>query len=319
MKAIALTILGACCLAGCAKTTSTGSDSTPVQEAPAQMSAPFDADSAYSFIARQVEFGPRVPGTAAHTACGDWLEQKLRETGCEVIVQRVTLHAFDGTPLPARNIFARFNPQAADRTLLLAHWDTRPWADNDPDSANHSKPVPGANDGASGVGVLLEVARQLNLAGSDKGIDILFTDAEDYGSDGDEDSWALGTRYFAENPPVAGYAPKQAVLLDMVGGAGSIFTREYFSNQYAPALLDDLWASARATGNEQLFSNTPGGAITDDHLELLKVGIPTVDIIGFSPDGGFLPTWHTLRDDMTNISRETLQAVGTTLMHWLSK
>lgn len=318
MKAIALTILGAACLAGCGRGASASADSAPAQPSVAAASTPFDADSAYAYVEKQVAFGPRVPGTPAHRACGDWLESRMRELADTVISQRVTLTAFDGTPLPARNILARFNPQAPSRTLLLAHWDTRPWADNDPNEENRSKPVPGANDGASGVGVLLEVARQLRAGGSDAGIDILFVDAEDYGSTDVDDSWALGARHFVQHPPVEGYAPERAVLLDMVGGEGSTFAREYFSQHYAPQMLDAFWSAARDAGYASVFSNEMGPAITDDHLEFIKAGIPAIDVIAFSPEGTFLPTWHTLQDDMAHISRETLEAVGTTLMYWLS-
>ena len=317
MKAFVLTILGASCLMACARNEH-GSSDTASSPAPAQAAeVRFDADSAYSYIDRQVAFGPRVPGSQAHSECGDWLEQKVRTYADDVTVQRATLTAFDDTPLPMRNILARFNPGASDRTLLLAHWDSRPWADNDPDPANHSRPVDAANDGASGVGVLLEVARQLSLAGTDKGIDILFVDTEDYGSEGDDDSWALGTRYFAQNPPIAGYRPARAVLLDMVGGEDCVFAREYFSQQYAPTLLDELWQTAGALGFDSLFVNAQGGAITDDHVELIKAGIPAIDIIGTDPQGGFLPTWHTASDNMAHISRSTLAAVGATIMQWL--
>ncbi len=319
MKAIALTILAAGILMGCGRGASASAESTPATPSVASSPTPFDADSAYAYVERQVAFGPRVPGTSGHAACGDWLEGRMKEYADTVISQRVTLRAFDGTPLPARNIMARFNPQAPSRTLLLAHWDTRPWADNDPAQSNRDKPVPGANDGASGVGVLMEVARQLRESGTQAGVDILFVDAEDYGSEDVEESWALGARYFVQNPPVPGYVPARAVLLDMVGGEGSVFAREYFSQNYAPQLLDSFWAAARDAGHASLFSNETGPAITDDHLEFIKAVIPAIYVIAFSPEGSFLPTWHTLQDDMAHISRETLGAVGSSLMHWLSE
>lgn len=317
MKVFALTILTAAALCGCSRQAAASADTTPAEAAQQAVSAPFSADSAYAYVERQVQFGPRVPGSQAHSSCAEWLAAELRRRGAQVTVQEARLTAFDGTPLPARNIFAQFNPQAADRTLLLAHWDSRPWADEDPDPANHKKPVPAANDGASGVGVLLEIARQLQAVGSQKGIDILLVDAEDYGTEGDEDSWALGTRYFVQNPPVSGYRPARAVLLDMVGGRGTVFTREYFSNQNAPELLNQLWSAAADAGHSDLFLNEYGAGITDDHIELIKAGIPAIDIIGFDPEGGFTPTWHTLSDDMNHISRETLGAAGETVMHWL--
>lgn len=192
-------------------------------ETPAETSVPeiaevsFDADSAYSYVKRQVDFGPRVPNTEAHRLCGDWLVSELKRHGAEVTEQRADLKAFDGNILKARNIFAQYNPEAKERILLLAHWDCRPWADADPDPSKHRQPVDGANDGASGTGVLLEVARQLGAKAPAHGVDILFVDAEDWGDDGHEDSWALGARHFMENPPVENYHPYEAILLDMVG------------------------------------------------------------------------------------------------------
>ena len=216
-------------------------EQTRTEDTAAVEAAPFDADSAYAYIERQMAFGPRVPGTEAHRRAGEWLISELNRHGAEVIEQRATLTAFDGTRLPALNILGRINPDATDRTLLLAHWDCRPWADQDPDESKRTLPVDGANDGASGVGVILEIARQLELSGSTKGVDILFVDAEDWGAENDEDSWALGTRYFVENPPVKDFSPREAILLDMVGGRDAVFPREYFSQQNAPALNDALW------------------------------------------------------------------------------
>lgn len=292
-----------------------GQQAVPVGKAPAIASA-FVADSAFSNVERQLQFGPRVPGTPAHDACGKWLEAELRRHGAEVTLQQATLRAFDGAPLPATNILGQFNPEATDRTLLVAHWDTRPWADNDPDPANHDKPVPGANDGASGVAVLLEIARVLGQQGTvGKGIDILFVDAEDYGSEGDDESWALGARMFVQNPP-EGYRPARVILLDMVGGRGTSFRREMFSDAYAPALLDDVWDAAALAGHADLFTNLQGGAITDDHVEFLKAGVPAIDIIALS-DTGFPDTWHTVNDDLRHIDPAMLDATGRTVLTYL--
>ena len=183
----AATILSAC------GNKAASSASAAVSPEESVVDVPFDADSAYSYVARQVAFGPRVPNTEAHRLCGDWLTAELKRHGASVTEQKADIKAFDGTILHARNIFGQINPQAKERTLLLAHWDCRPWADADPDPANHKTPVDGANDGASGVGVILEIARQLNLSNSDRGVDFLFVDAEDWGTDGDDESWALGT------------------------------------------------------------------------------------------------------------------------------
>ncbi len=279
----------------------------------------FDADSAYSYVERQVAFGPRVPNTEAHRRCGEWLASELRRRGADVTEQRSDLTAFDGTVLKAVNILGRFNTESPDRLLLLAHWDCRPWADQDPNPDNRKKPVDGANDGASGVGVLLEIARQLSEKAPGKGVDILFVDAEDWGTEGSEDSWALGARYFMEHPPVEGYLPDEAILLDMVGGKGAVFCREYFSEQAAPRLAQSLWGIAASRGYGDLFLNKLGGAVTDDHVQLIEKGVPAVDIIEYHPEqeSGFNPHWHTVSDNMENIDRTTLKAVGETVMQYL--
>lgn len=281
----------------------------------------FNRDSAYAYVARQVEFGPRVPNTEAHKQAGEWLTSELKRHGGKVIEQKADLKAFDGTVLKSKNIFAQFNPENKDRILLLAHWDSRPWADKDPDASNHKKAVPGANDGASGTGVLLEIARQISVEGTDKGIDILFVDAEDWGTDGDEDSWALGTKYFVEHLPVAGYSPQVAILLDMVGGKGATFCREYFSEQSAPGVAQEIWDMAHKSGYGELFLNRMGSAILDDHVQLIKSGIPAIDIVEYHPEdeNGFNPRWHTVSDNMEGISKETLGAVGDTVLKWLMK
>lgn len=279
----------------------------------------FDADSAYSYVERQVAFGPRVPNTEAHHRCGEWLASELRRRGADVTEQRADLTAFDGTVLKAVNILGRFNTESPDRLLLLAHWDCRPWADQDPNPDNRKKPVDGANDGASGVGVLLEIARQLSEKAPGKGVDILFVDAEDWGTEGSEDSWALGARYFMEHPPVEGYLPDEAILLDMVGGKGAVFCREYFSEQAAPRLAQSLWGIAASRGYGDLFLNKLGGAVTDDHVQLIEKGVPAVDIIEYHPEqeSGFNSHWHTVSDNMENIDRATLKAVGETVMQYL--
>ena len=273
----------------------------------------FDADSAYAYVAKQLEFGPRVPNTEAHRKAGDWLASELRRHGAQVTEQRMKLKAFDGTVLDARNIFGQYNPEKEDRILLLAHWDCRPWADEDPDPAKRRQPVDGANDGASGVAVLLELARQWSIKEPQTGVDILFSDAEDWGREGDDDSWAMGTRYFIEHPPVEGYWPSQAILLDMVGGEGAVFCREYFSEHSNPQLNALVWQAAARAGYGDMFLNRMGGAVTDDHIELIKKGIPAIDIIEFHPENGFNARWHTTSDNLEGISRETLGAVGETI------
>lgn len=298
-----------------------GKKATAESPASSPVEVSFNADSAYSYVARQVAFGPRVPNTDAHRQCGGWLASELRRHGAKVTEQHASLKAFDGTVLNALNIFGQYNPDARERILLLAHWDCRPWADKDPDPANHGRPVDGANDGASGTGVILEIARQLSTNAPSKGIDILFVDAEDWGTDGDEDSWALGARHFMENLPVEGYSPDEAILLDMVGGKDAVFCREYFSERSAPALAQEIWGIAASRGYGNIFLNRMGSAVTDDHVQLISHGIPAIDIIEFHPDSesGFNPRWHTASDNMDGIDRATLGAVGETVMQYITK
>ena len=301
---------------------------TPASETAAEaVTVPsFNADSAYAYVARQTQFGPRVPGTAAHAACKDWLTAKLHAAGADtVFVQEGRQDDGRGKTVTVRNVFARFGGKKADRVLLLAHYDTRPWADEDPEASNRNTPIDGANDGASGVGVLLEVARVLGTQTAPVGVDILLTDCEDSGisgddeGDGHEDTWCLGARYFAANLPYPAALPKGAVLLDMVGGRNAVFRQEYFSLQRAPQLTRTLWNAAAAAGAGSRFPATVGGAVNDDHLPLLDAGVPTVDIIeiGHPQTGSFNPTWHTLQDNMDNIDAATLDAVGRTLLQYI--
>lgn len=314
VMAILLTLLS------CGAGKSGSADSSAVREATSPEAEPaFDADSAYALVARQLEFGARVPGTEAHRQCGEWLADELRRLGLEVTEQTATLTTFDGTRIPMRNIFASINPDATDRTLLLAHWDSRPWADNDPDPVNHKTPVMGANDGASGVAVLLELARTLKDSDTEKGIDILLCDAEDWGTEGDDDSWALGARYFAQHPIKDGYEPSQAILIDMVGAQDAVFPREYFSQRSVPSLVDKIWATANSLGYSEMFPNKIGSAVNDDHVELLKAGIPAIDIIDYREGTGFFPYWHTAGDTLDKISPATLGAVGRILEAFLKQ
>lgn len=283
----------------------------------------FIADSAYQYIQNQVNFGPRVPNTSAHKACAEYLSAKLIEFGAEVTEQKVKLAAFNGDVLDAVNIIGAFNPTEKQRVLLFAHWDTRPWSDHDPNPANRKKPVLGANDGASGVGVLLEIARQLSINPPSIGVDIIFFDAEDYGAPEDyrgdaTNSWCLGSQYWAENPHKSPYFAKYGILLDMVGAENARFYREQISDYFAKSIVDKVWNTARNLGFEKFFINQKGGTITDDHLYINQlVGIPSVDIIQYNPHGetGFGDYWHTTQDDMSNINTETLFAVGTTILH----
>ena len=273
----------------------------------------FDGNGALALARQQCEFGPRVPGTPAHAQCADWLITTLQASCDTVILQTGTVQTATEGNIGIKNIIGVINPDASQRLLLLAHWDTRPWADNDPDEANHRKPVMGANDGASGVAVLLQLARQLKDDGTDLGIDILLVDAEDMGVDDNEESWGLGTQYWTQHPHVTGYKPIFGILLDMVGSSNATFSREYYSMQYASGFVDLVWKNAASSH----FINAQGGAVTDDHIFINRAGIPCVDIIDMRSDSdtGFCPEWHTVNDTMDAIDPTTLTEVGQTLLN----
>lgn len=288
-----------------------------------QVKAPeFDADSAYQYVKAQVDFGPRVPNTSEHVACGNYLAKKLADFGAAVTNQYADLIGYDGKILKARNIIGSYNPENKKRILLFAHWDTRPWADNDPDEKNHHTPILGANDGASGVGALLEIARLINKKQPELGIDIIFFDAEDYGApefykgEHKEEYWCLGTQYWAKNPHVQGYNARFGILFDMVGGKSATFYKESYSNKYAKDVVKKVWEKANSLGYGNYFINEDGGAVTDDHLFVNTIArIPSIDIIpSDQKDGGFGSFWHTLNDSMDVIDKSTLKAVGQTVL-----
>lgn len=288
---------------------------------------PFNADSAYRFVSQQVDFGPRVPGSDAHAACARFLHDKLASYADTVIMQKGQATAYNGDKLPIYNIIGSFNKANSRRILLLAHWDSRPWADMDPKPENRTKPVPGANDGASGVGVLMEIARNLAQKAPSVGVDIMFVDTEDYGHSGgfssDEDSWCLGTQYWTKNivPYSADNLPIYGILLDMVGGRDAQFYFEAFSAQNAATPTNKVWGEAEQLGYGNRFPKKLGGAITDDHVFLTRAGIPTTDIIEtLNPETqSFNPTWHTLDDNMSNIDPSSLKAVGQTVLNVVYK
>lgn len=286
----------------------------------------FNADSAYIYLQEQCDFGPRTMNSTVHDKCEKWIIQKFEQYGCKVTTQKATLNGYDGTPLRSTNIMASYNPKATTRIMFCAHWDCRPWADNDPDSTNWHKPIVAANDAASGVGVMIELARILKGSGLELGVDFICFDAEDYGTpqwfEGEDpgDTWALGAQYFANNLP-EGYAPRYGILLDMVGGVGAKFYREGMSMQYAPAIVKKVWNAARQVGYGSYFPKDDGGMITDDHIPVNQTAnIPCIDVIPYYPDcaqSSFGPTWHTIADNMDNIDKNTLKAVGQTMVQVL--
>ena len=283
----------------------------------------FQADSAYRYIETQAAFGPRVPNTAAHRACGDYLASQLERFGAKVYNQYADLMAYDNTLLKARNIIGAYLPESRKRVMLCAHWDSRPYADYDPDPKKHHTPILGVNDGASGVGVLLEVARQLQQQAPTIGIDIIFFDAEDYGTPTfyrgpyKEDTWCLGSQYWGRMPHVDNYNARFGILLDMVGGRGATFYQELFTKRTASKEMKKIWDAAHRLGYGAFFPKKEGTEVTDDHVYVFNLRqIPCVDIINYDPKGdtGFGDFWHTTSDTMEQIDKATLQAVGQTLL-----
>lgn len=279
----------------------------------------FSTDSAMAYLKAQTDFGPRVPGTQAHKECGDYLVERLTAFGADTVIeQKVNVTAWNGDKLPLRNILARFNSDApGEPVLLLAHWDSRPWADAESDASKATKPIDGANDGASGVAVLMELARMAGEHGSIMPLDILLVDGEDYGAPGntggDETTWCLGTQAWLEISPYSdGKRPRYAILLDMVGGNAARFHREVVSNAYARDIVDMVWNTAASIGLSDRFVNTQGGAVVDDHLFLNRYGIPAIDIIENYNEstGSFNPTWHTHDDTYENIDPSTISDTG---------
>ncbi len=301
--------------AGCAgdpPKVNTGNASPPPQKREVPV---FSGKNAFEHLTKQVSFGPRNPGSRGHSACLDFLTSELRGLASSVETQPFPHLGYEGERLNLTNIIARFQPELPSRVLLCAHWDTRPRADQDENQSRQEEPIPGANDGASGVAVLLELARIFKEHPPAMGVDIVFFDGEDYGKEGDVPRYLLGSKHFALNLP-AGHPYRFGLLLDMVGDKHLELPQEQYSLKYAGDIVSLVWGKARELGYLQ-FIQMPGEAVIDDHLPLNEVGIKTIDIIDFDyPD----PTnrfWHTHQDTPENCSPESLEAVGTVLTHVL--
>lgn len=286
----------------------------------------FEADTAMQFLRAQCDFGARVPGSEAHRRCGDYILEQFKKYGLEVTEQVAAVKMWDEKTFRCRNLIAQYKPESVERIVLCAHYDSRPWADHDKDESKHNQPVMAANDGASGVAVLLEVARKLAELAPKKGIDFVCFDLEDYGAPHgipnaltDGSDWCVGSRYWAQHPFRENYTAEFGVLLDMVGGRGARFAREYFSMQHAAPVVARIWSAARTAGYKEFFLDEDGGAVTDDHLNLNAIGIPTADIIPYNEgQPGFCATWHTTEDTPENIDPATLKAVGQTLIQLIA-
>jgi glutaminyl-peptide cyclotransferase len=278
----------------------------------------FSSGNAFRYIEEQVAMGPRVPGTEAHERAKDYFIEHFRNTAGRraAFVQSFELEVY-GDTIPLYNIIASFGLEHDDRIVLAAHWDSRPRAEEDPDDP-HS-PIPGADDGASGTGVLMEFATIFSNFSLPVGVDIILFDGEDYGETGDLDNYFLGSRYWSQNPPVPGYNPRFGILLDMVGGVDAVFPKEGYSMNFAPTLVNEIWSIADEFGKAGLFLNERGGMISDDHIIVERyTGIPMINIIHHrrNPAGGvdFPPYWHTQNDNMDIIDQDVLQSVGEVLL-----
>ncbi|KAA3663352.1 MAG: glutamine cyclotransferase [Calditrichaeota bacterium] len=268
----------------------------------------FNAQRAFAYLEQQVAFGPRVPGTEAHANCLKMFKDSLEACGAQIKLQSFE-HFIDktGEKVQLTNVIASFNPANKNRMLLAAHWDSRPWADSETDSSRHNIPVDGANDGASGTAVLLQVAQNLRAKKAPIGVDIIFFDGEDFGTHGNDATWAVGSQYFAKHKDVR-YNPFMGILLDMVGDQDLHLMKEGYSVQMAPDIVNIVWSYARRL-DLPAFSDNHMGPVTDDHVPLLRVGIPCIDIIDFD-----YKYWHTIEDTPDKCSPESLDQVGRLLL-----
>lgn len=296
-----------------AKSTAT---QTPQPAAPPISVPTFNADSAYHFVKKQVDFGPRVPNSEAHRKCAAWLASEFKRHGLEVIEQKFQAPHFKGGTFDGVNIIGQYKPENPRRVLFAAHWDSRFQADQD--TKDRNKPILGADDGGSGVGVLLEMARLLAQQPVDIGVDFVLFDLEDQGDDSDDGkdnskTWCLGAQHWSKNLHKPGYMPLYGILLDMVGGANPKFQKEAISMQAAPTIVEKVWSTAAALGYSNVFVPEAGNAVTDDHyFVVMNARIPMIDIIS-RPGGtktGFVPHWHTHDDNMDAIDKNTLRIVG---------
>ncbi len=285
----------------------------PRSAAPAPAEVPaFDGEKAMAFLTAQTDFGPRAPGSRAHEECLAYLKDEMNKYADAVVLQPFTHAGYDGKILNLTNVFSSFNLRAQTRILLIAHWDSRPRADRDPDSSKRNLPIPGANDGASGIAILLEMARHFKEQPPTVGVDMLFDDGEDYGKEGDDKDYFLGADYFCHNMP-PGFRPVFGILLDMVGDAQLDIQQEPYSLEYAPDVVNLVWSTAQNLNIYQ-FSNQTQPGVRDDHLPLNRAGIKTIDLIDFNYPDDTNRYWHTTQDTPDKCSAESLKAVGTVLL-----
>ena len=322
MKRIAFFAACLLVLAGC-KHNQTETNATKAVDYQQVATPAFSADSAYAYVASQLAFGNRIPSTKAWRECAEWLTAQMRRWCDTVIVQDFNATLWNNSTVPGKNIIASLQPQASQRVLLAAHWDSRSWADHDPADANHKSPVPGANDGASGVAVLMEMARVMSQMPPTVGVDFIFFDVEDQGapewSDANgEDTWCKGSQHWARTPHMPYYTAVYGVLFDMVGTQAPRFTKEQISRHFAPGLTAKMWNAASVLGYGQVFVNQDTDPILDDHYYVNRLaGIPMVDIVQNSGTTSFFEHWHTTTDDLNAVSPESMKTVATVVMKTL--
>jgi glutaminyl-peptide cyclotransferase len=278
----------------------------------------FSADSAYRYIEQQLAFGPRIPGTPAHAACLDWFKTQFTKFGATVTIQEGQMIGKGGKNFVFQNVIASYNPEATSRVMLTAHWDSRPVADKD--GTSPTLPVPGANDGASGVAIILEVARQFAAKAPTAGVDFILWDAEDNGDYNSNDTWCLGSQYWAKHPHKAGYKARYGMNLDMVGAKDARYTKDGFSMQNAPRETENVWSIAALLGYGNFFAgaNTGFESIDDHYFVMQGAGIPMVEIIHRDISSSeFFPHWHRTTDDISNIDKATLKATGQVMLEVL--
>ena len=298
-----------CCIVGFLSSCSNSDDSkiTPSKPSFVLVQTPqVNKDSVFNFVSKQVQFGPRTPNSEAHKQCADWMVKKLISYQFQVIEQKGHQLAHDGEKLAYRNIIGRFNLSKKKRVLLSAHWDTRPWADQDIERTN--EPIDGANDAGSGVAVILEVARLIHEQEPNIGVDVVLFDIEDYGKS--NETFCYGSQIWSKDTRLDSLIPIFGINLDMVGDPNALFIYEGYSQKYARPILDKVWTIAKNMGYSRYFKVISDGQIIDDHYYVNLAGIPCIDIIHRNPQSGrFAHTWHTHNDNIDNISAKTLKSV----------
>ena len=314
LRTIIYALFALCLIQIMACKTDTKPESIPVETKQRVKVPSFKADSAYVYIEKQLSFGTRVPGSEGHKACQDWLVEKFESFGADVILQPFIANIYTGDKWKANNIIAQINPKHKTRVILSAHWDTRFMGEEDPDPKKKNEPIPGADDAGSGVGVLLEIARQIQSNPIDLGIDIILWDAEDQGQrgvQGAEATWCLGSQHWSKNKHRSDYNPIYGINLDMVGSKNPRFGRDDYSMGFAPVVMNKVWKLAKTMGYNDMFTDNKTGPLTDDHVVVNQIArIPMIDIINQPDTNRFGDHWHTHNDDMSIIDKRSLKVVG---------